>query len=151
MEQNAYNESRDRLLEAPYRIIDYLPRQVPQERGNRYFAAERYLMGHPQIDELYGRFARLMVKLSCYYSLAVYDPRSDAWCDDPAPAELVQRIKACAATGPDRYLHILISAEDSLLTLNGDDLYMTMYHPHGQLLETAALLAAAEGLFLRQP
>lgn len=150
MDQRAYDECRERLLEAPYRVIDFLPRQVPAESGGHYFAVERYLMAHPRIDELYGRFAMLLVKLSCYYDLTVYDPKADTWSDETTPEELARRVKACAGEGPDRYLHVLFPAEDALLTLGGDDLYMTLHNPAGELLETAADLAAAEGLFLRQ-
>ena len=149
MDQNACDTLRERLLAAPYRVIDFLPRQVPPESGGSYFAVERYLMAHPQIDELYARFARLLVKLSCYYSFTVYDPQSDTWRDAPAPEELAALVKACAAAGPDRYLQILLPGEDALLAQNGEDLYMTLYHPGDELRETAAQLAAAEGLFLR--
>ena len=151
MGQNAYDESRERLLEAPCRIIDILPRQVPEACGGQWFAIEAYWMEHPQIDELYARFARLILKLNCYYDLAVYDPHADAWADDPAPAELARRVAACTAEGPDRYVHVLFPGEDALLTLEGDDLHMTLYDPRGGLLETATQLAASEGLFLRRP
>ena len=149
MDQKTYDEMRRRLLEEPYRVIDFLPRQVPQESGGNYFAVERYLTEHPRIDGLYSRFAGIVMKLNCYYGMALYDPRSDAWSDDPAPEELARQVEACAATGPDRYLQIIFPTEDALLTLDGDDLYMTLYHARGQLLETAAQLAAAAGLFLR--
>ena len=54
-----------------------------------------------------------------------------------------------AGSGRDRYLHVLFPAEDALFTLDGDDLYMTLYNPGGELLDTATQLAAAEGLFVR--
>ena len=151
MEQIAFDEMQERLLESPYWIIDFLPRQVPQESGGQYFAVERYLMAHPQIDELYRRFARLLVKMSCYYDMAVYDPQTDVWCTEPGPEELAQHVEACAAEGTDRYLHAMIPTEDTLLTLEGNDLYMTIYHPRGELLETVEQLTTAEGLFLRAP
>ena len=151
MKHRAYDESRERLFEAPCRVIDFLPRQVPAECGGKYFAVERYLRAHPQIDELYSRFAWLLVKLSCYYDLAAYDPQADAWEDNPPPEEMVRRILACCETGPDRYFHIYFPTEDTLLTLEGDDLYMTLYQAKGVMLETVARLTTAEGLFLREP
>ena len=150
-DQKKYADMQERLLDSPYRIIDILPRQVPEASGRRWFVVEQYLMEHPQIDELYARFARLMLKLNCYYGVAVYDPAGDAWIEAPEPAELVRRVAACASTGRNRYVHVLFPAEDAMLTLEGDDLYMTLYAPQGELLETAAQLAAAEGLFLRRP
>jgi len=150
-DQKKYADMQERLLDSPYRVIDILPRQAPVAGGGCWFAVEQYLMEHPQIDGLYSRFARLMLKLSCYYGPVVYDPEGDVWIEAPEPAELVRRVAACASTGRDRYVHVLFPAEDALLTLEGDDVYMTLYAPEGELQETAAQLAAAEGLFLRRP
>ena len=149
MDRQAFDELRERLFETTPLVVDFLPRQVPREGGKNFFAVERYLMAHPQIDELYGRFARFLVKLSCYYDIEMYDPQSDTWYSDPGPEELVQRVEACSSPGTDRYLQILLPGENAMLTLDSCDLYMALYHPRGELLETATKLAGAEGVFLR--
>lgn len=151
MDQKAYDELREELLEAPYRVVDFLPRQVSAEAGGRWFKVERYLLERPQIDELYRRFARLVLKLSCYYGLALYEPRAEAWQTEPGPEELAGRITACAAGEKDSYVHVLFPAENALLTLEPGDLCMTLYGSGTEPAETARLLAAAEGLFLREP
>lgn len=151
MELYAFDEMRERLLEEDYFVIDFLPRQVSAERGRTYFTVERFMASHPQIDELYHRFALFLVKLSCYYDLTVYNPYAEKWDSMPNPEELVQRVTSCAGEGRNRYLHIIIPEEDSLLTLDGDDLYMTIYHAGEELLDTLKQLSAGAGLFLWRP
>ena len=40
--------------------------------------------------------------------------------------------------------------EDALITLNREDLYMTVWHPSGTLRKLLEQLAHAEGLFFRR-
>ena len=126
MEQKTLDELREQLLAGRYRLIDILPRQVSAENGERWFAVERFFREQSRIAGLYRRFARLLLKLSCYAAPAVYDPEADAWRSDLSPEELAARTEACAAEG-GRYLHVLFPAEGALLALDGGDLYMTMY------------------------
>ena len=47
-------------------------------------------------------------------------------------------------------LYILIPATDTMIGINGDDTYMTLYHPTDELLQLLRSLVTAEGLFLWQ-
>ena len=150
MEQMEFDERREQLLDTAPWVIDFLPRQVPADCGGNYFAVEQYMMAHPQVDELYGRFARFLVKLSCYYDMAAYDPQSDSWHMNPGPEELTRQVEICILPGKDRYLQLLCPAQSALLTLDPGDLYMALYTSHQSLLETVTQLAGAEGLFVRR-
>lgn len=145
----ALNELRQRLFDAPCFVIDFLPRQVPRESGGRCFAVERFLAARPQIDELYGRFARLLLKLNCYCGLAVNHPSCDEWISDPAPQELDSLIKGCVPEDGAESLCVMFPEQETMLTLDGGDLYLALYAGTEKLLETARQLAASEGLFLR--
>ena len=151
MKQKLYDDMREQLLEEEYYVIDFLPRQVPAQRGKDYCAAERYLSSHPQIDSLYHSFSQILVKLSCYFDMAVYDPRSEKWSAASDPEDLVKSVMSCTEAGPDRYLHIIFPTENAMLTLEGEDLYMTVYHPGEYLQGMLKILSEGEGLFLRQP
>ena len=48
-------------------------------------------------------------------------------------------------------LCVLLPDENALITLNRDELCMTLYNPPEKLLRRAERLAAAEGLFVWQP
>lgn len=155
----SYDERREFLFDSPCRVIDFLPRQVPASAGGNYFAVERYLSGRPRLDALYQKFAHLVLCLTCYVTAAAdlaspYSPEYDEtaggnWVDDPAPEELTAMIEACAGDPPPTF-SLLFPGEDALLTLNGGDLYMTLYHPSADLLDLVRPLAAAEGLFVRE-
>ena len=59
------------LLEKEYWILDLLPRQVSADRAEPWFAAEAFFLETPRLRALYGSFAALLVKLSCYYAFSV--------------------------------------------------------------------------------
>ena len=141
-----YDEQRERLLDAPCHVIDFLPRQVPPDRGPQYFPVERYLTERPRLDGLYRRFARIALCLSCYEAAVLNSPPEEDW-EEGAPDILVSRIEDCAAGG---YLTVLFPSSDALLTLDGGDLYLTVHAEPGEFLDTVRQLAAAEGLFLRE-
>jgi len=145
----AWDEQRERLLESPCYVIDFLPRQVPADSEGNYFGVERFLTEHPRLEGLYRRFARLVLCLSCYDRMAANLDPEEEWSGDPTPEELTGLIEVCAGDEP-AYVSLLLPGEDALLTLDGGDLYMSVYHPSEDLLDLIRQLAAAEGLFVRE-
>ena len=87
---NHYDDRTEALLKERFHVLDVLPRQVSAERGAAWFAAERWLLQRPRLEALYARFASVLIRLSCYYDLAVAD--GGAWLDRPEPEELEARI-----------------------------------------------------------
>lgn len=132
----------EELLEKPYWVIDFLPRQVPAKSGGQFFAVEAYYLRSP----LRRRFAEILLKLNCYYDLRVCEPETELWRLNPPPEELFSEV---AENRKD--LCVLLPAEDALITVNRDDLYMTVYGPSEALLGLLRPLIAAAGLFLWQP
>ena len=43
-----YDEITERLLQAPYWVIDFLPMQVPQESRGQFFAVEQHYLSQEQ-------------------------------------------------------------------------------------------------------
>ena len=134
------------LLEKEYRVIDILPEQVPAGSPGQYFAVEEYFLRKPALAEIHRRFTRLLLKLNCYSDFQVSFPNEDRSVLNPAPELLDAWIN-----GEQKDLCILLPGEDALITLNHEDLYMTLYHPSAELLERTERLASAEGLFVWQP
>ena len=129
-----YDNTIERLLDEPFYVIDFLPRQVPAGSGGHYVAVEEYFMEGPLIGKLYESFAEFILKLNCYYDLITVAEK--LWAE----------ITGCTGSG---FLNFLLPGEDSLITLYAGDLYMTLYHPSEGLLETVRQLAGAQGLFVR--
>lgn len=132
----------EELLQKPYWVIDFLPRQVPAKSGGQFFAVEEYYLRSP----LRRRFAEVLLKLNCYYEARVCEPETEKWQANPPP----ERLFAWIAEN-EKDLRVLLPAEDTLITVNRDDLYMTMYGPSRDVLELLRPLSAAAGLFLWQP
>ena len=44
--------------------------------------------------------------------------------------------------------YIILKSSDVLITVSGDDTYMTVYNPTEEMLELMGSLAGSEGLFL---
>ena len=131
------------LLEKPYRVIDILPEQVPENAPGRYFAVERYYLEPSRYGDIRKRFAEIVLKLYCYDDLSVLPGDGDEPHVDPEPERLADWIVSAK-----QHMCILIG-EDALLTIGTDDLYMTVYNADEPLTKQLELLAKANGLFLR--
>ncbi len=136
MNQNSENQI-ERLLKKPFWVVDFLPKRVSAERSKQYFAVEYFCCKGQYINQLYQHFAYLIIKLSCYY--IIYN--------NPSPNEIFDSINNCLSKG---YVNFLFPDNDTLITLNSGDLYMTVYNPNGRFLEMVKSLATAEGLFVRE-
>ena len=149
--QAKYDELVEKLLEQPYRVIDILPVQVPPEGAARFFAAEAYWLAPERLRALYGRFAEVLVKLSCYADFTVYAGPQDIWLEKPQPGDLAAMV-CDLMQDPAAFLNILVAGEDgrtALVTITSGDLYMTLFASWPELEALVVQLAGAEGLFLR--
>ena len=136
----------ENLLSKPYWLIDVLPKQVPAESAGQYFKVERYFLSW--LDEIGRKFARVLIRLNCYYDLQV-DTDGETWILNESPEVLARRFEESAASHSP--LSVLIGSEEALITFSGDDHYMTLYIPDDELLELVRQCAQAEGLFVWGP
>ncbi len=134
------------LLEKPYWLIDVLPKQVPAGSAGQYFKVERYFLS--QLDEICRRYARILIRLNCYYDLQV-STDGETWIQNVSPVDLVRHFEESAASHSP--ISILIGSDEALITFSGDDHYMTLYNPDEELLELVRQCAQAEGLFVWGP
>ena len=136
----------ERLLEAPYWVVDFLPWQVPENSRGQFFAVEQYYLQERQHGHLCRQFADVLLKLNCYHDLLVN--HDDEWIKNPEPVTLESWLIECLHNG---HLCILINDCDTLITASGGDTHITLYNPSDELLQLVGQLAAASGLFLWQP
>ena len=134
------------LLSKPYWLIDVLPKQVPAGSAGQYFKAERYFLS--RLDEISWKFARVFIRLNCYYDLQV-STDGETWILNASPGDLARRFEESASSHSP--LSIFIGSDDALVTFSGDDHYMTIYNPDEDLLELVRQCAQAEGLFVWGP
>ena len=134
----------DDYLEKPYWLIDILPKQVPANSRGQYFKMEKYWLQQPQFGMIRRKFASLLMKLNCYYGIAVADASGAVpVCLQPESLEKM-------LIGGDT-VYMVMDSENAMIGFNGDDHYMTLYNPNKELLELVSLLASSEGLFVWKP
>ena len=138
----------EEYLNKPYWVIDILPKQVPADGKGQYFRIEQYFLEHPQIDNIYRKFTNILLKLNCYEDIGVsYD--GEDWITNPTPHELEAALLKCMAD--KQMFYIILKSADVLITVSGDDTYMTVYNPREEMTELIRSLADSEGLAIWQP
>ena len=146
MEQS-FDRITEQLLEKPYWVIDFLPKQVPQDSRGQFFAVECYCLEEPRHGRLCRQLADVLLKLNCYHDLTV-NYGGNGWVKNPEPATLVAWLNEALQHG---HLCALIDDGTTLITASGSNTYLTLYNPSSDLLQLARHLAAAAGLHLWQP
>ena len=136
------------LLEGPYWIVDILPEQVPANADGQYFSVERYYLQPERIRILRRKFAEILLRLNCYYDMAVSFDSCESWEKNPDPEEFSDRL-GCLS-GND-FLRAVFEAQKAMIDIEHDDTYMTVYNPPSDLLNKLRMLASAEGLFVWNP
>ena len=142
-----YGEIVERLLEAPYWVVDFLPQQVPQDCRGQFFAVEQYYLTGARHERLCRQFADVLLKMNCYHDLTV-NHGDDEWVKNPEPATLVEWLVEALQHG---HLCALIDDGTALITASGGDTHLTLYNPSPDLLHLMGQLATAAGLHLWQP
>ena len=138
----------EEYLNKPYWIIDILPKQVPADGRGQYFEVEKYYLEHPHIDIIYRKFTHILLKLNCYEDIDVSSD-GEKWSANPAPHELEAALLRSMAQ--KQMLYIILKSADIMITVSGDDTYMTVYNPTEEAIEMIGSLAVSEGLFIWKP
>ena len=139
-----FDEKIEELLDKPYAVIDFLPEQVKEEKGDNYFKVEQFFLEKENKESLYRHFAYFIIKLSSYYDLVINHNEktiSDYEMSDICDLFVNSDQKTC--------LNILLIEKECLISFIGNDLYLSVYNADDKLKELMKKLAMSEGLFLR--
>lgn len=136
----------DVFFNKEYWVVDFLPKQVPEKAGGRFFSVEEYFLESSRYIVLRERFSDILLKLYCYYDIQLFIDDDTEGIFNPEPELLASHIKDNQGD-----LSILIGTSEGLFTINRDDTHMTVYGPSEELLDLVRALANAVGLFLWKP
>ena len=136
----------DNFFEKEYWVVDFLPKQVPENAGGRFFSVEDYYREPSRYVVLRERFSDILLKLYCYYDLRLFVNDDTEGFFNPEPEMLADLVK-----GNQSNLCILVGASEALITLGRDDTNLTVYAPSEDLLQLIRTLAGAVGLFVWKP
>ena len=133
----------DIFFEKEHWVVDFLPKQVPENVGGRFFSVEDYYLEPSRYVILRERFSDILLKLYCYYDLRLFIGDDTKGLFNPEPERLADLVK-----GNQGNLCILVGTSEALITLSRDDTCMTVYAPAQDLLELIRALVGAVGLFV---
>ena len=134
------------FFDKEYWVLDFLPKQVPEKGGGRFFAVEEYYLEPSHYAVLREQFSEILLKLYCFYDIQLFIDGDTESIANPEPKLLASRIKDNQSE-----LCVLVGASEALITLGRDDTHMTVYAPSDDLLELIRTLAGAVGLFVWKP
>lgn len=143
-----YDEMMGELLEGPYWIVDILPEQVSADAGGQYFAVERYYLQPERIRALRRRYAEILLRLNCYYDMAVSFDSCASWETNPDPEAFAERV--VGLSGND-FLRAVFAEQNAMIDCEPEETWLTVYDPDAALQPLLTALAAAEGLFVWSP
>ena len=141
-----YDMTVEKLLEAPYYVIDFLPKRVSERYVERYLEVEEYFLQGTEYDRIVEGFVRIITKLQCYHAFKVF---CDQWYEDISASKLAELLKQII-TSKDQFMNILGEEEKMLITVSGSDLHISIYNPSLEAIANLSVLTTAEGLFLRR-
>jgi hypothetical protein len=136
----------DHFFDKDYWVVDFLPKQVPENAGGRFFSVEQYYLEPTRYAILREQFAEILLKLYCYYDLQLFMDDATEGVANPEPELLAKHTKDNQGN-----LCILIGASEALITLSRDDTHLTVYAPSEDLLELIRTLTGAVGLYVWKP
>lgn len=136
----------DDFFDKEFWVVDFLPKQVPEKTGGRFFSVEQYYMEPSRYAVLREQFSEILLKLYCYYNLRLFVDDDTEGIANPEPELLASQIK-----DNEGNLCLLIGTSEALITLGRDDTNLTVYAPSDDLLELIRMLAETVGLFVWKP
>ena len=140
-----FDDLMGELLEGPYWIVDVLPEQVPVNAPGQYFAVERYYLQPERIRALRRRYAEILLRLNCYFEMAVSFDSCRSWERNPYPEDFAEKVSGISGNS---FLRAVFDEQQTMIDLEPCDTYMTVYDPSTELLDLLRRLTSADGLFV---
>lgn len=135
----------DRLLETQCFIIDFLPKQVPEESGEQFFEIENYLLSNYERLGIKDKIIRIILKAMCYYPVSVFGKK---WIIQPTPEQVVEIIDTIMENHSGD-MNMIFTSKEVLLQFGWDCLNISIYNPDEEMCELFEKIAISEGMFWR--
>ena len=110
-----------------------------------HWNVEKYFLQKDRIREIYRRYAEILIRLNCYYSMAVSFDCGESWEEDPEPAVFVQKVLEAPQTAQ---LRVLFPAQNAMIDLDVGYTDLAVYDPDSNILDLLRPMLLAEGFFL---
>ena len=137
----------ERLLEDDYWIIDILPSQIPIEKQAEYRALTDEYFESGKVAQLHRRYADILTMINSRFKTAMLCMPEDEWTISPDDVAVKDAVIHHTERG---CVDLLLPEEETLISLQAEDLYITVYHPTEELLSLLRQAVSESGFYIWQ-
>ena len=137
----------ERLLEDDYWIIDILPSQIPIEKQAEYRALTDEYYESGKIAQLHQRYADILTMINSRFKTAMLCMPEDEWTISPDDVAVKDAVIHHTERG---CVDLLLPEEETLISLQAEDLYITVYHPTEEILSLLRQAVSESGFYIWQ-
>ena len=137
----------ERLLEDDYWIIDILPSQIPIEKQAEYRALTDEYYESGKIAQLHQRYADILTMINSRFETAMLCMPEDEWTISPDDVAVKDAVIHHTERG---CVDLLLPEEETLISLQAEDLYITVYHPTEEILSLLRQAVSESGFYIWQ-
>ena len=137
----------ERLLEDDYWIIDILPSQIPIEKQAEYRALTDEYYESGKVAELHRRYADILTMINGRFKTAMLCMPEDEWTISPCDIAVKDAVIHHTERG---CVDLLLPEEETLISLQSEDLYITVYHPTEEILSLLRQAVSKQGFYIWQ-
>ncbi|ANU75648.1 hypothetical protein [Blautia pseudococcoides] len=146
-------EKMSQLFNEDYRVIDFLPGRVPHEAETIFEEVEQYFMQDKQLQVFCDKVIAIVLKLLCYYPFEMYVQehiplirQREGWLKDKRCDTIVKIMKKTILKRKGQ-IDILLTRENSMLSISGGTLSIAVYNESDSLREMLQPMVHTEGLY----
>ena len=137
----------ERLLEDDYWIIDILPSQIPIEKQAEYRALTDEYFESGKVAQLHRRYADILTMINSRFKTAMLCMPEDEWTISPHNNDVRDAVMHHTERG---CVDLLLPEEETLISLQAEDLYITVYHPTEEILSLLRQAVSESGFYIWQ-
>ena len=137
----------ERLLEDDYWIIDILPSQIPIEKQAEYRALTDEYYESGKIAQLHQRYADILTMINSRFKTAMLCMPEDEWTISPDDVAVKDAVIHHTERG---CVDLLLTEEETLISLQAEDLYITVYHPTDEIISLLRQAVSESGFYIWQ-
>ncbi|MFQ7549784.1 hypothetical protein [Blautia marasmi] len=134
-------------------MIDFLPGRVPDEADTIFEEVEQYFMQDKQLQVFCDKVIAIVLKLLCYYPFEMYVQehiplirQREGWLKDKRCDTIVKIMKKTILKRKGQ-IDILLTRENSMLSISGGTLSIAVYNESDSLREMLQSMVHTEGLY----
>ena len=137
----------ERLLEDDYWIIDIITSQIPIEKQAEYRALTDEYFESGKVAQLHRRYADILTMINSQFKTAMLCMPEDEWTISPDDVTVKDAVIHHTERG---CVDLLLPEEETLISLQAEDLYITVYHPTEEILSLLRQAVSESGFYIWQ-